>query len=196
MNRHLRDMLMQPYRDDYNYDNRRGSYDIRGTYDNAGGYYLTRDERNPYGSRGGYVESSRNRDRGHEDDYQRDERRSGRMMSDRNYMHELDGHFEKMKYLTPHQIHEWMEKIGAKWKKEQLMPYIQKENIRFDSQDYTEDEFILTINMLYSDYKDVLGASPEIYVKMAKRFLDDKDAMVKGGEKLASYYYAIVYDGR
>ena len=117
-------------------------------------------------------------------------------MSDRNYMHELDGHFEKMKYLTPHQIHEWMSKINARWKKEQLMPYIQKENIRFDSQDFTEEEFILTINMLYSDYKDILGSSPEIYVKMAKAFLDDKDAVVKGGEKLASYYYAIAYDGR
>ena len=204
MNRHLRDMLMRPYRDDYNYDNRRGSYDIRGTYDNAGGYYLTRDERNPYGSRGGYVDSTRGRDRGYEDeyDYERDGRRgvrgSGRSM-DRDYeeMHYgLDSHFEKMKYLKKHEIDEWMNKMGARWKKEQLMPYIQKENVRFDSEDYNEDEFVAVVNLKYNDYKDILGTSPEIYVKMAKKFFDDKKSMVYGGEKLASLYYALYYDGR
>ena len=188
MNRHLRDMLMRPYRDDYNYDNRRGSYDIRGTYDNAGGY----------------VDSARSRDRGYEDeyDYERDGRRgvrgSGRSM-DRGYedMHYgLDSHFEKMKYLKKHEIDEWMNKMGARWKKEQLMPYIQKENVRFDSEDYNEDEFVAVVNLKYSDYRDILGSSPEVYVKMAKKFFDDKKSMVYGGEKLASLYYALYYDGK
>lgn len=190
MNRHLRDMLMKPYRDeargrdradygydnrgrDMNYDNRSGNYYLSGTYDNGYAEDYSRDERR--GVRG----SGRGRDRDYED---------------MNY--EMDRHFEKMKYLKPHQIHEWMEKIGARWKKDQLMPHIQKENIRFDSQDYTEDEFVALVNLKYSDYKDILGSSPEIYVKMAKKFFDDKKSMVNGGEKLASLYYAMYYDGR
>ena len=117
-------------------------------------------------------------------------------MRDRRYEDmEMDRHYEDMKYLTPHQIHEWMEKIGAKWTKDQLKPYIEKEGVDFKSKDYTEDEFCLTVNMLYSDYKNALGSEPAIYIKLAKLFLEDRDAVVKGGEKLSSYYYAIAYDG-
>ena len=81
------------------------------------------------------------------------------------------------------------------WKKDQLKQYIEKENVDFQSKDYTEEEFVMTVNMLYSDYKDVLGSDPSMYIKLAKKFLEDKDAVVKGGEKLSSYYYAIAYDG-
>lgn len=194
------------YDRDYNYDRR--DYD----------YGYEHDGRNPYGSRGGYVGSDyerghnnlgrsdinrrdRGMDYGYDYEYEggRDGRRgvrgSGRGR-DRHYEDMgMDRHYEDMRYLKPSQIHEWMEKIGAKWKKDQLKQYIEKENIDFQSKDYTEEEFVMTVNMLYSDYKDVLGSDPSVYIKLAKKFLEDKDAVVKGGEKLSSYYYAIAYDG-
>ena len=65
---------------------------------------------------------------------------------------------------------------------------------------YNEKELCLAANMLYSDYSEVLKPfiprekEAVIYVNMARAFLDDPDAAVQGGEKLAAYYYAIVDD--
>lgn len=63
---------------------------------------------------------------------------------------------------------------------------------------FDEKELCLTVNMLYSDYCDALkqfvpkDKEAMVYTKMAKAFLDDPDASVQGGEKLAAYFYAIV----
>ena len=65
---------------------------------------------------------------------------------------------------------------------------------------YNEKELCLAANMLYSDYSEVLRPfiprekEAVIYVNRARAFLDDPDAAVQGGEKLAAYYYAIVDD--
>ena len=65
---------------------------------------------------------------------------------------------------------------------------------------YKEKEPFLAANMMYSDYSEVLKPfiprekEAVIYVNMARAFLDDPDAAVQGGEKLAAYYYAIVDD--
>lgn len=65
---------------------------------------------------------------------------------------------------------------------------------------YNEKELCLTANMLYSDYGEVLRPfipkekEAYVYVNLAKAFLEDPDGSVKGGEKLACYYYAIVDD--
>lgn len=65
---------------------------------------------------------------------------------------------------------------------------------------YDEKELCLVVNMLYSDYCEVFkqfiprDKEAMVYVKFAKAFFDDKDASVRGGEKLAAYYYAIVKD--
>ena len=60
--------------------------------------------------------------------------------------------------------------------------------------DYTEKEFCMTVNMLYSDYKDVLGEDVSKYVKMAKAFLEDEDSKFYGGEKLSMYYFIFADD--
>lgn len=60
---------------------------------------------------------------------------------------------------------------------------------------FTEDELCLTTLMMYTDYKKTLGtANMDIYVRLAKDWLEDKDVSVKGGEKLAVYYDNIVED--
>jgi hypothetical protein len=64
--------------------------------------------------------------------------------------------------------------------------------------DYTEDDLCMVANMLYSDYnntlKNTIPKEKELayYTSMARDFLEDKDASVKGSEKLAAYYYCIV----
>ena len=66
--------------------------------------------------------------------------------------------------------------------------------------EYTVEELCMTANMLYSDYcktfKNIIPKEKEAmyYTAMAKDFLEDKDASVKGSEKLMAYYYCIVKD--
>lgn len=58
---------------------------------------------------------------------------------------------------------------------------------------FTEDELLLTALMMYTDYCKTLGtANMDIYIRLAKDWLEDKDVAVKGGEKLAVYHDCIV----
>lgn len=88
-------------------------------------------------------------------------------------------HFDK------HQIEKTAEQMGIKYR------------------DYDEKDLCMTVNMLYSDFCEVIkqirpDLPPEkeviAYTKMAQAWLEDKDASAKGSEKLALYYYCIVSD--
>ena len=63
---------------------------------------------------------------------------------------------------------------------------------------FNEDELLVTTLMMYTDYckvlKNYVGNNMDIYIMLAKSFLMDSDASVKGGEKLAVYYDNIVAD--
>lgn len=69
-------------------------------------------------------------------------------------------------------------------------------NLGIQMENFNEDELLTATIAMYTDYADVLrsyvGDNIDIYVKMGKAFLTDKDADVKGGEKLAVYYDCIV----
>ncbi len=104
--------------------------------------------------------------------------------------------------LTKQDIMKWKQKMvnadgtrGEHFTLEKIMPVAQKHNIKFD--EYSEKEFCLVANMLYSDYCEVNRAyiSPEnelnYYVKLAKAWLEDEDAP-EPSEKLALYYYCII----
>ena len=72
-----------------------------------------------------------------------------------------------------------------------------KLGVRFD--EYSEKEFCMVMNMLYSDFCEVFRPliSPEkeayCYAKMAQAWLEDDDGPMPS-EKLALYYYCIVDD--
>ena len=152
-----------------------------------------RDERRRRDSRGRYM-----RDRGYEPRY--DDRRyyddRPRYEHDRRY-DDYERH-EDMEYndycLSKHEIHEWMEHLenadgtrGAKFGKEQIVSIARAQGIQFH--DFTEDELVMTANMLYSDFCKVMpNTDATVYVRMAKAFLEDPDAVIRGGEKLAKYY--------
>ena len=59
---------------------------------------------------------------------------------------------------------------GAKWSVEEVKS---KSNIDFDSKDYTLLDYAYVLNMHYSDIGDIVGT--EMLMKMAKRYLEDKD---------------------
>ena len=107
--------------------------------------------------------------------------------------------------LTKHDMMMWKEKMenpdgsyGEHFTSTQIKQAVQSLGVQMNG--YNEKELCLAANMLYSDYSEVLKPfiprekEAVIYVNMARAFLDDPDAAVQGGEKLAAYYYAIVDD--
>lgn len=104
--------------------------------------------------------------------------------------------------LTKDELQKWNSKL-MKNMPEQDKQMFDKENIKqkakqmgIQMKDFNEEELITTATMLYSDYgktiKKFVGSNMDIYIAMARDFLEDKDASVKGGEKLAVYYDCIV----
>ena len=80
-------------------------------------------------------------------------------------------------------------KKGPHWSADQVRAVMKQKDIKCDPW-----EFYAAINAMYSDYKHVfekygLGENVDVYVEMAKAFIDDKDAQP---DKLARYYKYIV----
>lgn len=175
---------------------------------------MSRDERNPYGSRGGYVSSRRMIDRGMPEydsrydyrgsEYPREHSRPmqyelygvggmrPRMDYDYGYDYGYDYAKESEKEYEKY-LHEWVEKLKKYdrfgWSKEQVIQQAKDMGVKFS--DYDEMEFYATYIMLMSDFKKI-GNDPYIYLSMAKEFLEDDDAKLKGSEKLCAYLYTIV----
>jgi hypothetical protein len=128
---------------------------------------------------------------GENDEARRRSKTTGRYMKDRAAAAKLSDadimHWESKlrnadgthgKHFDMHQVQEAASRLG----------------IHFDN--YSEKEFCMAMNMLYSDFCEVCRAmvSPEKeayhYAKMAKAWLEDEDGPPPA-EKLALYYYCI-----
>ena len=106
--------------------------------------------------------------------------------------------------LSHKEIEKWNKKLMKEveekdkqfFSKESISRKAQQMGIKFDK--YNEDELAVATAMMYTDYcmalKPFVGANMDVYVKLADAFLNDKDASVKGGEKLAIYHDCIVED--
>lgn len=161
------------------------------------------------GNRRDYNSDNRMRD---ERDYMRDNRNDNRDMRyqderDRRDMNDYGNDFHgapKMK-LRKSDMLEWkrrMENVdgtyGEHFKMEEIEHAAQKLGVTYDG--FTEKEFCLATNMIYSDYANVIkrfgNPNEELLfcADMAKAFLDDPDGP-EGSEKLALYYYCIVCYG-
>lgn len=132
--------------------------------------------------------------RGRDYDYNYDMRGRGR---DYGY-YDMAGDYGEN--LTKEEIEHWKSKL-MKEVDEKDKQFFNKEtfNQRAKSMGiqmgdkFTEDELCLTTLMMLTDYKNTLGtANMDIYVRLAKDWLEDKDVAVKGGEKLAVYHDCIV----
>ena len=76
--------------------------------------------------------------------------------------------------------------LGRHWTIEQTTSAAKQYGVSFDK--YNEYDWNYTMNMIYSDYYGVISNDLSAYVKLAKRFLEDKDA--KEGKAL-HYYLAM-----
>ena len=180
-------------RSDYGRGEYRGSVDYRGDY--AGYDYDDEDEARYDGRRG--VKGTGPYGIGGRRYYGRDSARDGADYADYAY--------EDGARLTRHDMMNWKEKMenadgsyGEHFTGGQIRQAVQAMGIEMKG--YNEKELCLAANMIYSDYGEVLRPfipkekEAYVYVNLAKAFLEDPDSSVKGGEKLACYYYAIVDD--
>lgn len=107
---------------------------------------------------------------------------------------------ESDKYLSDDELMEWskdlMKEVDSNDK-----PFFTKDNIEQKAQmhgitfgdDYTFAEFYTTALMEYTDYKDTVGTgNMDMFLLLAKDWLEDDDVDIRGGEKLATYYDEIV----
>lgn len=77
------------------------------------------------------------------------------------------------------------------FKMEKIEKKAQEMGIHF--KDFMPEALAVTTVMLYDDYKDTLGkGNPELYIKLAKDWLEDEDAEMQGEEKLTAYRDNIV----
>ena len=104
--------------------------------------------------------------------------------------------------LSKQELEHWNKKM-MKEVDDKYKHFFTKENISSKARSlgvqmegFNEDELLTATIAMYTDYCDALkpyiGENMDVYVKMAKSFLMDKDASVKGGEKLAVYFDCIV----
>ena len=98
---------------------------------------------------------------------------------------------EELSHWTKKLMKEVDEKDKAFFSKEHILKKAQEMGIKFDH--FNEEEFIVTVLMMYTDYCKTLGsANMDIYLRLAKDWLMDEDVAVKHGEKLAVYHDCIV----
>lgn len=175
---------------------------------------MNRDGRNPYGSRGGYVTSRRDHGRGyyegefrgmsdHNSRPEYDERRyrDHRRTNEYDYAsdYRMDDYDYGGGYLNHEELHAWKRMLCDSLEKgecemfsdDKIIKRAKENGIRFDN--FTEDEFIVAVLMMYTDYGKTLGkANIDTYVKMANDFLCDEDSGVKYGEKMTAYFDHVV----
>lgn len=168
---------------------------------------LSRGRDNAQDERRGVRGSGRDRadnadyERGYEDGYG-DARRGGNRDRDDERRDRTDGH-EHLK-LSKFDLMRWKKMLrnadgttGPHFEMHDIEKAIDKLGIRFD--EYSETEFCMTMNMLYSDLCEAERAqvSPDKeahhYAKLAQAWLEDDDGP-SGSMKLALYFYCIVDD--
>ena len=161
-------------------------------------------------SRHGNDMTDMNYDSAYQDGYQdglqdgrRGVRGSGRR--DRNSDQDsgdFDDDFDKRLQLPAKEKIHWLKNLkdkfgdkGPRFSKDEILNVADKMNV--DYNDFTQSDLYVTTNMLYSDcttFRPLIPADKEVWywVSAAIEWLEDKDAKVRGSEKLLSHYYNIV----
>lgn len=163
---------------DYNYDyaERNRGYDYRNNYEPRNSDYNKYPEQYGEYNRSMYDYGMRNRDYNY------------------NYNYDYGMDYDHMEKEYHEELKKWIEKLKQKdnrirVNKEQVMRQAKNMNVRFE--DYTEEEFYAVYLMMIADYPNVTN-DYNVYLSMAKNWLEDDDVKVKGSDKLCTYLYEIV----
>lgn len=181
----------------------------------------SRDRKNPYGAKGGYVrdreDMARGRGRSRRYDRAMDERydyaeydRGDYRRYDREYEDERD--YRDYEYDREHRrdydydedyasekkdyekkLKEWIQKLKRKDRFGSSKEDIIRKAKSMDVKfdEFDEDEFYAVYLMMVSDYKHVAN-DPHHYLAMAKEWLMDNDVEMTGSDKVCAYLYTIV----
>lgn len=148
-----------------------------------------RDERNPYGSRGGYVRSDRFDSRNDYNDYREDYREADyyRGRYDEGYngsdYHEADNYY-----------HNDLKRVREQLKRKDKFNLPDKEVIEKARQmgvnfnEFEEDEFLFAYNLMMSEFGTIAN-EPHKFIAMAKNWLEQDDIKVSPSEKVAITLY-------
>ena len=122
---------------------------------------------------------------------------NSKIIDAKNKIKDLNKDIKVLKEKNSLLVSEWEEKLKRHDKygmsKSQVTEQARNYGAKF--QEYDEEEFYVTYLMMISDYKELFN-DPMVFIKMAKAFLEDKDAEAKGGEKLCTYMYEIALGGK
>lgn len=187
-------------RNDYGYDGHHGMHGGRaGGYEPiefmgyCSGYYGSPEE--DYGMDGRGM-NYRRYGGGSRMDYGYDMRGRGR---GRDYGYDYgDDYGDYGETLTEKELEEWNKKLLSQlderekqmFSKETIMQKAKAMGKQMEG--FGEKELYTTVLMVYVDYKHTIGANPDVAIKLAYDWLNDKDVAVKGAQKLAVYYDCIV----
>lgn len=102
-------------------------------------------------------------------------------------------------YLSDRDLQMWADKLMKKVEDKDKQ-FLSRENIRKRADEmgikfekYSFEEFYVVVLMKYTDHCKTLGtANMDIYLKLAKDFLEDEDSSLKYGERLAAYYDFVI----
>lgn len=123
-------------------------------------------------ARGNYNQGGRRNDYGYYGDY-------GETLSEED----LDKWCKKLKEQLD-------EREKQMFSKEAITRHVKQ--IGRQMQGFGEKELEVTTLMIYTDYKNSIGQNLDLAVRLAFDWLNDKDASVKGAEKLAIYHDCII----
>ena len=152
---------------------------------NRGGDYIDyRRDMNNGRSYGNYRDNV-NYDGNHQGEFH------GNWMDERHYDYNDYGDME-MQYEED--LRKWAEKLKRKspmkFELDQVIDMAKSHGVRFN--EYDEMEFYAIFLAMLTDYEEILGQDPKVYIKMAKAFLEDDDIEVNPSEKVCIYLYKIV----
>lgn len=98
---------------------------------------------------------------------------------------------EELSHWGKKLMNEMEDKDKQFFSRENILKRAKELGIKFDK--FNEDEFYITTLMVYTDYCKTLGtANIDIYLRLAKDWLEDDDVSTRFGEKLAVYHDCIV----
>lgn len=100
--------------------------------------------------------------------------------------------------LTERELDEWCKKLKEQlderekqmFSKDVIMQKARQMGKQMEG--FGEKELEVATLMIYTDYKHTIGQNPDMAIKLAFDWLNDKDTSVRGAEKLAVYYDCIV----
>lgn len=119
----------------------------------------------------------------------------GRKNYDYNYDYGMD--YNSMSQDYKNKLKEWVDKLKHKDRFGHPMEKIinQARNMGVKFEEYSELEFYAIYLAMVSDYKTIAN-DYNMYIKMAKDFLEDDDMAVTPSEKVCIYLYEIVLGGK